>query len=184
MATVDSEGENIDLAKNSDPSDFAVAYAWAEINLPEKSSGLLGIGSDDAVKAWLNGQLVHENWAERTLQRDDDLVPVQFQAGTNRLVLKIQNVRGDWAFVCRLLSKQTQADRLTRAAVLGELDTVQCCLAVGIDIDGRNRLGLTAANAPACKARPSDGLACSSRGQHPAPTASVGKGGPRFTSPA
>jgi len=142
---LDSESENIDLAKNSEPSDFAVAYAWAEINLPEKTSGLLGIGSDDAVKAWLNGQLVHENWAERSLQRDDDLVPVQFQAGTNRLVLKIQNVRGDWAFVCRLLSKQTQADRLTRAAVLGELDTVKRCLALGIDIDGRNRLGLTAA---------------------------------------
>jgi len=142
---VDSDSENIDLRQNSDPSNFALAYAWAEIDLPEKTAGLLGIGSDDAIKVWLNGTLVHEHWVERGLQRDDDLVPVQFQAGTNRLVLKVQNIQGDWAFVCRLLGKQTQADQLSRAAALGDLDTVKRCLALGIDIDGRNSVGITAA---------------------------------------
>jgi len=142
---VDSNSEKIDLGKNNDHSDFAIAYACTDIDLPEKGAGLLGIGSDDAIKIWLNGKLVHESWVTRSLQTDDDVVPVQFQAGTNRLVLKIKNVTGAWAFICRVLGKQTQADNLSRAAVMGDLDRVKRYLALGVDVDGRNKVGLTAA---------------------------------------
>jgi len=83
------------------PSDYAIAYAWAEIELPEKTKEVLGIGSDDAVKVWLNG-----NWSMRMdrppLRSDDDVVPVDFAAGKNQLLLKVQNIRGDWSFACRL----------------------------------------------------------------------------------
>jgi hypothetical protein len=45
--------------------EYVIAYAWAQIDMPEETSALLGIGSDDAVKVWLNGQLVHEKWGHR-----------------------------------------------------------------------------------------------------------------------
>jgi hypothetical protein len=65
----------------------------------------LGIGSDDGVKVWLNGELVHENWLHRGVVSDNDRVPVNFKKGKNQLVLKIQNALGPWGFCCRLLEE-------------------------------------------------------------------------------
>jgi len=82
-----------------------ITYAWAQIDMPRERQGVLGIGSDDAVKVWLNGELVHENWASRGLVVDDDRVPVTFKKGMNQLVLKIQNHGFEWGFCCRLIEE-------------------------------------------------------------------------------
>src|SRR5436190_9017720 len=50
---VESTSDIIDLKVARAPEEFSIAYAWAEIEMPEKRKGLLGIGSDDGVKAWL-----------------------------------------------------------------------------------------------------------------------------------
>ena len=103
-AVLDSEYGVIDLSAVF-PDWFKVAYAWAQIDMPEARSGILGIGSDDHVKVWLNGELVHENWVEggRGVVADNDRVPVTFRKGTNQLVLKVQDGGGPWGFACRLL---------------------------------------------------------------------------------
>src|SRR2546427_7165101 len=54
--SVKSRSDVIDLKGGNSTSDYAIAYAWAEIELPEKTKGVLGLGSDDAVKVWLNGK--------------------------------------------------------------------------------------------------------------------------------
>src|ERR1035441_7120160 len=100
--SVQSMSDVIDLKAGASPSDYAIAYAWAEIELPEKTKGVLGLGSDDAVKVWLNGKLVHENWIGRACTPDDDLVPLDLAAGQNQLLLKVQNIRGDWSFACQI----------------------------------------------------------------------------------
>jgi len=82
---------------------FVVAYAWAQINMPEETHGVLGIGSDDSVKVWLNGKLIHRNLVTRGVIADNDRVPVTFKKGKNQLVLKILNTGGPWGFACRLL---------------------------------------------------------------------------------
>jgi hypothetical protein len=46
--------------------------------MAQETEALLGIGSDDGVKVWLNGELVHENWIDRGVEPDDDVVPVTF----------------------------------------------------------------------------------------------------------
>ena len=86
---------------------YIVGYAWARINMPEETRGVLGIGSDDSVKVWLNGKLVHNHWVKtgRAACPDNDKVNVTFRKGTNHLVLKIQNGGGPWGFVCRLLEE-------------------------------------------------------------------------------
>jgi hypothetical protein len=86
---------------------YLVGYAWARIDMPEETRGVLGIGSDDSVKVWLNGKLVHEHWEKtgRGVWPDDDKVKVTFKKGANDLVLKIQNSGGPWGFVCRLLEE-------------------------------------------------------------------------------
>jgi hypothetical protein len=82
-----------------------ITYAWAQIDMPNEQQGVLGIGSDDAVKVWLNGELVHENWTSRGVVVDNDRVPVTFKKGMNQLVLKIQNHGFEWGFCCRLLDE-------------------------------------------------------------------------------
>jgi hypothetical protein len=82
---------------------FVVAYAWAQIDMTEETRGILGIGSDDCVKVWLNGKLVHEKRGARGVVPDNDRVPVTFKKGKNQLVLKILNYGGPWGFACRLL---------------------------------------------------------------------------------
>ncbi len=83
-------------------NDYCVGYAWTEIDIPQALTGWLGIGSDDGLKIWLNGELVHDRWVRRNSRIDDDIVPLNLRAGRNRLLIKIQNATGDWSFVSRL----------------------------------------------------------------------------------
>jgi hypothetical protein len=82
-----------------------VAYAWAQVEMPEQTNAVLGIGSDDCIKVWLNGKLVHEHHGARGVIADSDRVAVTFKKGKNQLVLKILNYGGSWGFACRLLEK-------------------------------------------------------------------------------
>jgi hypothetical protein len=82
---------------------FVVAYAWAQIDMPEQTDAVLGIGSDDCIKVWLNGKLVHEHRGGRGVIADSDRALVTFKKGKNQLVLKILNYGGPWGFACRLL---------------------------------------------------------------------------------
>jgi hypothetical protein len=82
---------------------FVVAYAWAQVEMPEQTDAVLGIGSDDCVKVWLNGIVIHEHRGGRGVIPDSDRVPVTFKKGKNQLVLKILNYGGPWGFACRLL---------------------------------------------------------------------------------
>jgi hypothetical protein len=104
-ATLRSEYGVVDLTQVYDDW-FVVAYAWAQIEMPEETHGVLGIGSDDSVKVWLNGKLVHRNLVVRGVIADNDHVPVTFKKGKNQLVLKILNTGGPWGFACRLLESK------------------------------------------------------------------------------
>jgi hypothetical protein len=84
---------------------YLITYLWAQVDMSDKKPGVLGIGSDDSVKVWLNGELVHENWIVRGVGIDNDHVPVIFKKGINQLVIKIQNRGGPWGFCCRLVDE-------------------------------------------------------------------------------
>jgi hypothetical protein len=85
--------------------DYVVGYAWAEFDSPRETEALLGLGSDDGVKIWLNGELVHDKWIRRPSRVDDDVVPLKLKKGVNRMLIKIQNATIDWSFIYRLRLK-------------------------------------------------------------------------------
>ncbi len=91
--------------------DYCVGYAWAELDSPQALDGWLGIGSDDGLKIWLNGKLVHDRWVRRDSRIDDDIVPLHLEAGKNRLLIKIQNATGEWSFISRLRVKAPPAPK-------------------------------------------------------------------------
>jgi hypothetical protein len=102
-ATLHSEYGIIELTQVFE-SWFVIAFAWAQVDMAEETQGVLGIGSDDCVEVWLNGELVHKNMVTRGVMADSDRVPVTFRKGKNQLVLKILNYGGPWGLACRLLS--------------------------------------------------------------------------------
>lgn len=87
------------------PRDYTVGYAWAEFESPRDTEAWLGLGSDDGVKIWLNGELVHDKWIRRPSRLDDDVVPLNLKRGANQILIKIQNVTIDWSFIYRLRLK-------------------------------------------------------------------------------
>lgn len=77
------------------------AYLWAEVVSPRDLEARLEIGSDDGVKAWLNGELVHANPAFRGLRASEDRVDVTLREGSNHLLLKVVQGGGGWAACAR-----------------------------------------------------------------------------------
>ena len=146
-----SDEDRVDLAGLYGPRTDAVAYAWTEVDLAAAKTFLLGIGSDDAVKIWLNGELVHENWASRPLAVDEDLVLAKMHPGKNRLLIEIYNRSEDWVFTCRALDPAALplGRLLLRAADRRDDRLVEFLLASGADADSRDADGWTALHSAA-----------------------------------
>ncbi|MCK4374266.1 MAG: hypothetical protein KAX19_03020, partial [Candidatus Brocadiae bacterium] len=95
----------IDLAGMYGGPDYALAYAAAHVYSEEDLTGCsVYLGSDDYVKVWLNGHLIH-TWAERSraIGQDDDKVEgIALRRGWNKLVVKCVNVKATWGFILRI----------------------------------------------------------------------------------
>ncbi len=139
-----SPSDAVDLTRLLGEKTCVAAYAWACIDMVGESRTILGIGSNDAVKVWLNARLIHENWVQRGCTPDNDLVPVTFRKGRNHLVLKIQNGSGDWAFSCRAMGQTALIEKLVSSVQSGRLDPVEMLLEQGVDVNGQVGPGLTA----------------------------------------
>jgi len=80
--------------------DQCVVYMKARVVSPKEQKVRLDIGSDDGVKIWVNGKLVHSNNVERAIRPGDDKAEAVLKEGSNDFLLKItQNVMGCGACV-------------------------------------------------------------------------------------
>ncbi len=78
--------------------EYAAAYAYAEIESVHAREAVLTCGSDDGIKIWINGEVVHENETGRGYQPADDMATVRLKAGTNRVFVKVVNYVAGWGF--------------------------------------------------------------------------------------
>ncbi len=163
---VDSATGIIDLVKTYGDKEYVYIYAQAEIVMPAEQKVLLGIGSDDAVKVWLNGKLVHKNWVGRPVSADDDLVPVTLQKGPNQLLLKVQNMQMGWGFACRMLGPNSLKERLIACTRLGNMDAVEMLLDFGVDVNAAVGPGLIAYHVAVMTGREEIADLLKSRGAH------------------
>jgi HEAT repeat protein len=85
-----------------------VAYLKTRIIAPQDCEAVLLLGSDDGVKAWLNGNVVHSNNVGRGLVVDQDIAPIQLKHGANELLLKISQGGGGWAACARIVGVDGQ----------------------------------------------------------------------------
>ncbi len=82
--------------------DNRVAYLRTKIVSPKEQKARLELGSDDGVKVWINGQLVHANNAGRPVTLGEDKVDVTLREGVNALLVKLTQEGGQWAMALRL----------------------------------------------------------------------------------
>jgi hypothetical protein len=66
---------------------------------------LLKTGSDDGMKCWLNGKVVHAYANPRSLTVDEDSVEAQLAAGVNRILVKVANGGGGWVCCLRITDR-------------------------------------------------------------------------------
>ena len=82
--------------------DQAVAYLCTEIVSDAEKPARLEIYSDDGVKAWLNGKLVHANNINRGIPDEPDTVAIRLKKGSNNLMLKVTDDVWSWGAIVRL----------------------------------------------------------------------------------
>jgi HEAT repeat protein len=96
-------GEHLNLAASFPAQDNCAAYLKTQVIAPEECEAALLLGSDDGVKAWLNGAVVHSNNTNRGDVADQDMAPIQLKKGTNDLMLKISQGGGGWSASARIV---------------------------------------------------------------------------------
>ncbi len=76
---------------------YHTAYALINIvSTRERRNVAMGVGSDDAVKVWLNGKVVHVNDVNRATTGVQDLFRVNLKAGDNLLLVKVSDNLLNW----------------------------------------------------------------------------------------
>jgi len=91
----------LDLLKELNGGEQRVAYLRTQFEVPEAKTATLEIFSDDGVKAWLNGKIVHANNTMRPIMPEPDRVSVTLVKGVNRLMLKVTQNNLAWGAIVR-----------------------------------------------------------------------------------
>jgi hypothetical protein len=58
----------------------------------------LKCGSDDGIKVWINGQVVHQWEGQRGHAPGSDQQAIHLEAGVNRVLVKVSQLNGGWGF--------------------------------------------------------------------------------------
>jgi hypothetical protein len=107
-----------DGAKQDLSGTNAATYLFRTVRAASARQVQVGLGSDDGVKLWLNGQLVHEVAGPRGLTAGQDQVTLSLAAGENQLLMKVVNEGGAYAFAFAPGAELHLEESLRLAAVL------------------------------------------------------------------
>ncbi len=79
------------------------AYAFINIVSPHDQNNVrMGVGSDDAVKVWLNGTVVHRKKTSRRTTGIQDRFDTNLKAGNNLLLVKVSEYSGNWGLFFKI----------------------------------------------------------------------------------
>jgi putative membrane-bound dehydrogenase-like protein len=91
--------------------DHVSAYALTYVYSAKMQKAEMLLGSDDSVRVWILGQLVHENKALRSARPDEDRVAVTLQQGWNPVLVKVVNDTGDHGLYLRFVGEGLRVAR-------------------------------------------------------------------------
>ena len=82
---------------SGDYIEFHVAYGSLSLDSPRRQNTKMYVGSDESVKVWLNGVLVHNNPADRGARDYQETFSVTLKQGRNILLVAVYNGRWHWS---------------------------------------------------------------------------------------
>ncbi len=88
----------IDFTKQFSPAENVVAYAFKTLSLPEARNMKFGVGSNDGVRVWINGNLVLDRPVSRKAEPNQDLINVPMNQGENSILVKVDQLKRAWGF--------------------------------------------------------------------------------------
>lgn len=94
----------LDLATQTKPLEYAVSYVAVVIDSPRDQEIVLSGGVDDSMKAWLNHDLLFadQNTRSRFIKRFGQIGGARLKKGSNFLLVKTSNLKGDWRLIVTL----------------------------------------------------------------------------------
>ncbi|MDE0687245.1 MAG: T9SS type A sorting domain-containing protein [Candidatus Poribacteria bacterium] len=87
---------------------YYTAYAFMNIISPQDQAVKMGVGSDDAIKVWLNGVVVHRNNADRKTSGIQDKFDVNLEAENNPLLVKVNDNTENWGMFFKIYLEPTE----------------------------------------------------------------------------
>lgn len=81
---------------------FCAAYLRTNIWAEQAQKANLELGSNDGIKAWFNGELIHSNDTSRTVSPAADVVAIELKKGWNTVMIKIRQLGGSWGACARV----------------------------------------------------------------------------------
>jgi HEAT repeat protein len=100
--------DHVNLAALFPGAENCVAYLKTHVLVNQECSGTLLMGSDDGIKAWLNGVVVHSHNVDRGEVPDQDAAPIHLKKGANELMLKITQGGGGWSASARIVGNEAK----------------------------------------------------------------------------
>ena len=79
--------------------DYKAAYIYAELFSDKDQNCFFMLGSDDGVKVWLNGKLIHSNDIGRGLIPREDKFNGDLIKGKNRILVKVTDFVRNWEVI-------------------------------------------------------------------------------------
>ncbi|MGV3614118.1 MAG: DUF1553 domain-containing protein [Fimbriimonas sp.] len=100
-------------ATNVVGAENAAVYVRGTIQAAAARTVVLGVSSDDGVRVWLNGKLIHDNKALRGVTTAIDSVKAELKAGHNEIVFKVVNATAGDGLILRV--GDARQDRMDKA---------------------------------------------------------------------
>jgi hypothetical protein len=101
------ENGYFDLSGQFNPYEMTVAYAVTYLFADMAQTIPLLVGSDDGMKVFFNEQMLYRFMDVRIAEPDQKEILLKVKPGWNKLLLKIENNLGGFAFYARLIDKHS-----------------------------------------------------------------------------
>ena len=85
--------------------DHVTSYALYTYNSAKAQEATMKVGSDDAIKVWVNGEVVHTNAVNRGRSMWQDEFGISLKQGDNLLLVKICEAGGGWGMHVGILEQ-------------------------------------------------------------------------------
>jgi cellulose synthase operon protein C len=92
----------VDLDTLFRPHNQCLAYGLTYLHAKEKTAVAIRIGSDEAMKIWVNGRLLLAHDRRRPINFDQSSVGVVLKKGWNALLIKVCDQKGSWSYRVRI----------------------------------------------------------------------------------